>query len=780
MDKMQEQQRSKIILLVDMDCFYVQVEQRDEPSTRGKPCVVVQYKKFRGGSILAVGYEARKFGISRMLRGDEAKEKCPDITLFQVPEKRGKADLTKYRLAGSEVIKVLSRYCDCVERASIDEAFLDVTSVVMERIRQHHEGNPLITSTMLPGTHIAGYSAESTTDGEPFRDGSSRDGWNFNNDDDLLEEDVLLQDMIECGDDGSSDWLDPSVVTTDPNYPRETVSLSTEANTSKNDAQDTSHNNHTNPEANGDELLTHWLCTQGANEDQLLAVAAVLTSEIREAVRKETGFTCSAGISHNKMLAKLAAGMNKPNQQTIAPFSSVDNLMDNTPIRKIRHLGGKFGQQLTTELGVINVGELRRFSEAELQTKFGLKQGSWVYQLCRGVDHEKVKSRHLPLSVGCGKNFNGPEKLTSPEQVQHWLLQFSKELAERLSEDSKSNHRRATHLGVHFRCDDGRPAVSRSCPLDTNDAQAMSKLAWSALCKSGKNGNDIISSCHAGVTGLAMNATKFITDTSHQHNTSLHSYLKPSTNTSGSGSSSSTSTQDHTTKNGNGADVSKEAVDDKTLDLSVSHQANSASSSQRITGQPMTKNVVTGARKNKRNIQSYFTSPAHKLQKTSPYKEQSMFSPMEVVNGVVTMDTPQQDTSEATSSSVTMEMELPSNCEYIKNNIKDDGDVMSEVVCGERTGSELVTVKCDECGRDIPLDVWIEHDDYHVATKLQESFNRTPITIPSVPRSSSSSQTSRNTSRTNKKTSSAKDKSSQKTKKPQSSTLDRFLNKSST
>jgi len=35
------------------------------------------------------------------------------------------------------------------------------------------------------------------------------------------------------------------------------------------------------------------------------------------------------------MLAKLAAGMNKPNQQTIAPFSSVDNLMDNIPIRKM-------------------------------------------------------------------------------------------------------------------------------------------------------------------------------------------------------------------------------------------------------------------------------------------------------------------------------------------------------------------------------------------------------------------------------------------------------------
>jgi len=62
-----------------------------------------------------------------------------------------------------------------------------------------------------------------------------------------------------------------------------------------------SHNDHTQPEANKDELLTRWLCTQGANQDQLLAVAAVLTSEIREAVRKETGFTCSAGISHNKV-----------------------------------------------------------------------------------------------------------------------------------------------------------------------------------------------------------------------------------------------------------------------------------------------------------------------------------------------------------------------------------------------------------------------------------------------------------------------------------------------
>ena len=68
------------------------------------------------------------------------------------------------------------------------------------------------------------------------------------------------------------------------------------------DVPTTSSDDCAHPEANKDEVLTRWLCTQGANEDQLLAVAAVLTSEIREAVRKETGFTCSAGISHNKVI----------------------------------------------------------------------------------------------------------------------------------------------------------------------------------------------------------------------------------------------------------------------------------------------------------------------------------------------------------------------------------------------------------------------------------------------------------------------------------------------
>ncbi|KAJ0982867.1 hypothetical protein J5N97_011122 [Dioscorea zingiberensis] len=119
-------QAARVIAHVDMDCFYVQVEQRKKPELRGLPTAVVQYNAWKGGGLIAVGYEARKFGVKRSMRGDEAKEVCPDIQLIQVPVARGKADLKSYRDAGSEVVSILSAKGRC-ERASIDEVYLDLT-----------------------------------------------------------------------------------------------------------------------------------------------------------------------------------------------------------------------------------------------------------------------------------------------------------------------------------------------------------------------------------------------------------------------------------------------------------------------------------------------------------------------------------------------------------------------------------------------------------------------------------------------------------------------------
>lgn len=89
--------------------------------------------------IIAVNYPARAKGVTRHMRGEEAKQQCPDIELARVPNVRGKADLSKYREAGKEVAAVLQTFTPLLERASVDEAYLDITQNVQDRLLEMNE-----------------------------------------------------------------------------------------------------------------------------------------------------------------------------------------------------------------------------------------------------------------------------------------------------------------------------------------------------------------------------------------------------------------------------------------------------------------------------------------------------------------------------------------------------------------------------------------------------------------------------------------------------------------
>ena len=60
--------------------------------------------------MIAVNYEARGYGVKRGMRGEEAKALCPDFQTFYVSQKRGKADLTKYRNASLKIFEIISKY----------------------------------------------------------------------------------------------------------------------------------------------------------------------------------------------------------------------------------------------------------------------------------------------------------------------------------------------------------------------------------------------------------------------------------------------------------------------------------------------------------------------------------------------------------------------------------------------------------------------------------------------------------------------------------------------
>lgn len=110
--------------------------------------------------------------------------------------------------------------------------------------------------------------------------------------------------------------------------------------------------------------------TNLVSSDVRLLIAATIVNDIRAAVKERTGYECSAGIAHNKILAKLVCGMNKPNKQTLLAESQLSLLYRTLSVRKIRGLGGKFGDEVCERLKLTLMHELAEWPLADLQRHF--------------------------------------------------------------------------------------------------------------------------------------------------------------------------------------------------------------------------------------------------------------------------------------------------------------------------------------------------------------------------------------------------------------------------
>ncbi|KAG9327668.1 hypothetical protein KVV02_006372 [Mortierella alpina] len=201
-----------------------------------------------------------------------------------------------------------------------------------------------------------------------------------------------------------------------------------------------------------EQLLPYYGIPEGTFEERFWAEMQILKAaeycnKVRQAVKDELGYTCSAGVANNKLLAKLGSGMNKPFQQTIILPKFVPDLLHGLKLKKIRNLGGKFGQQVMADYNIERASQLWPVPLRKLQERYGDQAGLELWQWCRGIDHvgiRKVKSKSM-----CSHKSFIPA-LSDLEEIQFWLSSICLELVSRITAEYEETERWPRTIALGF------------------------------------------------------------------------------------------------------------------------------------------------------------------------------------------------------------------------------------------------------------------------------------------------------------------------------------------
>ena len=133
--------QARIVMLVDLDYFYAQCEERRNPSIKGKPVVVCVYsgRTEDSGAVSTANYVARKYGVKSGIPISLAKQKLKDVDAVFLP-----VDKEFYREVSDKIMEILRSHGDSFEQVGIDEAYLDVT----QRTKGNHQEAEKLAETI--------------------------------------------------------------------------------------------------------------------------------------------------------------------------------------------------------------------------------------------------------------------------------------------------------------------------------------------------------------------------------------------------------------------------------------------------------------------------------------------------------------------------------------------------------------------------------------------------------------------------------------------------------
>lgn len=566
------------------------------------------------------------------MKGELAKKLCPNFHTFYVQQNRGKADLTKYREASFKIFDIITKHCPNVEKASIDEAYLDLTDLVERRLAT--------VDKLLADQFFDSYIAGSYALEQEAADGSNARERNL------------------------KAWLAP-------------------------------------------------IASSGLNEnvssDLKLAIGALIVEEIRSDIHKTLGYHCSAGVAHNKTLAKLCCGINKPNKQTILPLSSHEELMGKTPIQKIKNLGGKLGVILTEEMHLKTMGDLAKLGLQDLSKQFGEKTGTWLYQISRGIDLEPVLSRQTAKSIGCSKRFLGKQMLNTLSKVTYWVKNLTEELEERLVSDKERNQRDASQLVINI--SNAAGSFSKTTHITKVCKVHFTEQAMEALKLFNKGNKPEV--WYPGITILGLSASKFndlnkekSSKSSNSSNPLLKYFSNNDTKKIESGAIS------------NEQDTLDKSNENKSIEMQIKSSSEALDSElERLNENPVFVDDSTEIRSSEQKAttskQSELCSKEDKDQADESSHDAENFNFNENSNDIVEID--QVSDNENSKKSVSP-FKFPDNF-FNTNSIPSE-----EASNNNREEEDVDYVKCEKCRKQILVWEFPEHEDFHFAQELSKQI----------------------------------------------------------
>ena len=160
--------------------------------------------------------------------------------------------------------------------------------------------------------------------------------------------------------------------------------------------------------------------------------AEEIAKEIKKRIKDETGLTCSIGIAPNKLLAKIASDMEKPDGLTMIMEDDIPSRIWPLSVRKLWGVGPKT-EAYFKEMGIRTIGELASLSLDRLIEEFGQSYGNYLYEASRGIDESPLVTHWEPKSIS--------RETTFQRDVDNWqviaktLAKLTKEVVNSMKEE---------------------------------------------------------------------------------------------------------------------------------------------------------------------------------------------------------------------------------------------------------------------------------------------------------------------------------------------------------